>query len=198
MMPVLETARMILRPRRVEDAAQTQALFGQWEIVKELAAVVPWPFPEAGAMTFYRDVAVPAMERGEAWHWTLRLKDEAERIIGAISLMAPVPGVDTNRGFWTGLPWQGRGLMSEAAAAVTDYWFDTLGFERMRISKATGNAASRRISEKCGMRVVAVEEREYVSGRLPTEIWELTAAEGRARHQAEARSWSAAARRRCG
>jgi len=31
--------------------------------------------------------------------------------------------------------------------------------------------------EKNGMRVVAIEEREYVCGRLPTEIWEITAEE---------------------
>jgi ribosomal-protein-alanine N-acetyltransferase len=31
------------------------------------------------------------------------------------------------------------------------------------------------------MRIVAREERDYVSGRLPTEIWEITAEEWRAR-----------------
>jgi hypothetical protein len=31
------------------------------------------------------------------------------------------------------------------------------------------------------MRLVAREEREYVSGRLPTEIWEITAEEWNAR-----------------
>lgn len=31
------------------------------------------------------------------------------------------------------------------------------------------------------MRVVAVGERDYVGGRLPTEVWEITAEEWRAR-----------------
>jgi hypothetical protein len=31
------------------------------------------------------------------------------------------------------------------------------------------------------MRMVAVEERDYVSGCLPTEIWEITAEEWNAR-----------------
>jgi ribosomal-protein-alanine N-acetyltransferase len=43
------------------------------------------------------------------------------------------------------------------------------------------NTPSRRISEKNGMRVVAVEERDYVGGRFLTEIWEITAAEWHAR-----------------
>ncbi len=64
---------------------------------------------------------------------------------------------------------------------MTRFWFDVLGRPLMRIPKAVANAASRRISERQGMRVIAAEERDYVSGRLPTEIWELTAHECRAR-----------------
>jgi [ribosomal protein S5]-alanine N-acetyltransferase len=43
MIPELETERMRLRPVRLEDAEQAQKLFPQWEIVKYLGAVVPWP-----------------------------------------------------------------------------------------------------------------------------------------------------------
>jgi RimJ/RimL family protein N-acetyltransferase len=70
--------------------------------------------------------------------------------------------------------------MTEACYVVTDYWFDTLQFPVLRASKAVANSASRRISEKLGMRVVAIEDREYVCGRLPTEICEITAEEWRA------------------
>jgi hypothetical protein len=41
--------------------------------------------------------------------------------------------------------------------------------------------ASRRVSEKQGMRVVATEERDDVSGRMLTEIWEITAEEWKKR-----------------
>lgn len=43
------------------------------------------------------------------------------------------------------------------------------------------NESSRRISEKQGMRVVAMKDGDYVSGRLRTEIWEITAEEWRQR-----------------
>ena len=175
--PELQTARLVLRPLQLSDAAQVQAVFPHWEVVQYLASRVPWPYPPDGAETFYRDVALPAMERGEEWHWTLRLRDEPDRIIGAISLMTTKA---ENRGFWLGLPWQGQGLMTEACDVVTDYWFDTLQFPVLRVSKAAANTASRRISQKQGMRVIGVEEREYVCGRLPAEIWEVTAAEWRA------------------
>jgi len=171
---VLETVRLWLRPLELADADEAQVLFPHWEIVRYLTREVPWPYPPDGALVFYRDKALPAAARGDAWHWTLRLRSAPARMIGSISLMR---GEDENRGFWLGLPWQGQGLMSEACEAVTDYWFDMLGFPVMRVAKAIANTPSRRISEKNGMRVVAAGEREYVSGRLPAEIWEITAAE---------------------
>jgi len=170
------TERLILRPLELADVEQIQALFPQWEIVKFLMNRVPWPYPEDGALHFIRDVAIPQQERGEAWRWTLRLRAEPSQIIGVINLVTG----DTNRGFWLAPPWQGQGLMSEAAAWVNDYWFDTLGFPILRVAKAIGNIASRRISEKQGMRLVGVEDRDYVSGRLPSERWEITADEWRA------------------
>lgn len=172
----LETPRLELRPLEVADAEQTQMLFPQWEVVRFLTSQVPWPYPEDGALTHYRDSALPAMARGEEWHWSLRLKTDPAQLIGSISLMKTE---NHNRGFWLGLQWQRQGLMSEAVEVVTDYWFDELGFPVLRAPKAVLNIASRRISEKSGMRVVAVEEREYVGGRFPTEIWETTAAEWR-------------------
>ena len=114
------------------------------------------------------------MEREEEWHWTLRLKTDPERLIGSIGSIKNGP---INRGFWLGLPWHGQGLMSEGCEAVTDFWFNTLKFLVLRAPKAVANIPSRRISERSGMRLVATEEHEYVSGRLPTEIWEITAEE---------------------
>jgi ribosomal-protein-alanine N-acetyltransferase len=172
----LETTRLELRPLELADAEQTQRLFPKWEIVRFLANHVPWPYPDDGALTYYRDSALPAMARGEAWHWSLRLKSDPHQLIGSISVMK---AENNNRGFWLGLPWQRKGLMSEAVEVVTDYYFSELGFSVMRIPKAAVNTASRRISEKNGMRIVAVEERDYVGGRFLTEIWETTADEWR-------------------
>jgi ribosomal-protein-alanine N-acetyltransferase len=178
----LETRRLLLRPLELADAAQAQMLFPQWEIVRFLNERVPWPYPPDGALTFYRDVALPAVERGQAWHWTLRLKSNPGQLIGNISLMR---GENDNRGFWLAPQWQGQGLMSEACETVTDFWFSTLRFPILRVAKAIANAASRRISEKQGMRVVATVERDHVSGRLPAEVWEITAEEWNAHRRGQ-------------
>ena len=177
MNPSLQTARLTLQPLSwqtlAEDAAQVQPLFAQWEIVRHLNAKVPWPFPEDGVLTYYRDLALPAMDRSQEWHWSLRLRSAPTQIIGAIGLMLG----EINRGFWLAQPWQGQGLMTEAVIAANDYWFDTLSQPILRTSKAIANQTSRRISEKMGMTVIATGESDYVSGRLPSETWQITAAE---------------------
>jgi ribosomal-protein-alanine N-acetyltransferase len=175
--PALETSRLVLRPLALADAEQVQRIFPRWEVVRYLNAIVPWPYPPDGAIAYYRDRALPAIERGDEWHWTLRLKTHPDRIIGAIGL---IRGDGDNRGFWLAPEWQRQGLMTEAVIAVNDYWFEVLGFPVLRAPKAIANAGSRRISEKTGMRIIGTEERNLVSGRLLSEMWEITAEEWRA------------------
>jgi [ribosomal protein S5]-alanine N-acetyltransferase len=181
MTPILETARLTLRPLVLDDAPAVQAQFPHWEIVRFLNEKIPWPYPEDGALQFIRDIASPAVERGEQWIWAIRLKGGPDHLIGVINLMK---NRDDNRGFWLALPWHGRGLMPEACDAVTEFWFNGLGFERLRVAKAVANVASRRVSEKQGARLIEVEERGFVSGRWPTQIWELTREEWHARDRA--------------
>lgn len=170
-LPTMTTSRVILRPLETADAEAVQRLFPRWEIVRLLSSNVPWPYPPDGALTFIRDIAVPAMLQGREWHWSIRPKTAPDRLIGMIGLMDKP---DENRGFWLDPEWQGQGLMSEAVMTVTDYWFMTLKRPVLRAPKAIANAASRRISERGGMRVIRTGQRDYVCGRLLEEIWEIT------------------------
>src|ERR1044072_35049 len=179
MVPILETSRLILRPLELADAEQAQVVFPHWEVVRYIRNVVPWPYPPDGAFKFYRDVTLPAVARGDEWAWTLRLKSIPDQLIGAISLFR---SETDNRGFWLGLPWHGQGLMTEACDAVTDYWFEVLKFPVLRVPKAIANAASRRISEKQGMRVIRGEDGIYFLGLLPYKIGK-TQGEGWSRHR---------------
>lgn len=184
MIPGGETRRLLLRPLELADAAQIQETFPQWEVVRFLLNRVPWPYPPDGALQHLRYVALPGLERGDSWIWTLRLKTDPEKLVGLITLTRET---GNNRGFWLAPSHHGQGLMSEACEWANDFWFDTLGFPVLRVSKAVANVASRRISEKQGMRKVGQTENDYVCGRLPSEIWEITAEEWRA--------WKAARKR---
>jgi [ribosomal protein S5]-alanine N-acetyltransferase len=177
-MPTLTTARLILRPLELADADPVQNLFPRWEIVRYLGNHVPWPYPPDGALTYIRDQALPAMRRDSEWHWTIRRESAPERLIGVIGLKDKH---GDNRGFWLDPACQGQGLMTEASTAVTDYWFETLDRPVLRAPKAAANVASRRISERSGMRLIEITEWDFVAGRLPAEIWEITQQEWRER-----------------
>jgi ribosomal-protein-alanine N-acetyltransferase len=178
--PILETRRLILRPLEMADAADIQELFPHWEIVRHLSNKVPWPYPPNGAEWFIREKAIPQMKCGEGWYWSLRLKQSPERLIGIINL---VKGDLINRGFWVATESQRQGYMTEACAAATNYWFEALQFPVLRTLKAVGNELSRRISLRQGMRIVRSEEHDFVEGRLPAEVWEITADEWRANRE---------------
>ena len=171
MQPTLYTERLILRPLTLDDAEAIQQQFPHWEVVRYLNALVPWPYPTDGARSYLEDVALPAMARGAEWHWSIRLKSAPDVLIGNVCL---TDTVDDNRGFWLGPQWQGLGLMTEASAAVTDYWFGVLERPVLRVPKAAPNQGSRRISEREGMRLVRTDEGQFVEGTLPLDIWEMT------------------------
>lgn len=174
----LSTERLLLMPLVLADHTAIQAIFPQWRIVRHLNFNIPWPYPDDGALTFVRDIALPAMAEGHEWHWSIRTRQAPERLIGVANLtLRP----DDNRGFWLDPDYWGQGLIREASDAITDYWFDVLGQSVLRAPKAVANAASRAISTGSAMRVVWRGEKEYVEGRLPTELWEITAEEWRRR-----------------
>jgi RimJ/RimL family protein N-acetyltransferase len=155
-----------------------QAVFPRWEIVRFLGGHVPWPYPSNGAETYLRERALPGIRQGSQWHWSLRPRTAPERLIGMITLRDKP---DDNRGLWLDPAWQGQGLMVEACSAATEYWFETLQRPVLRALKAAANLRSRRISERDGMRLIDTREHDYVSGRLLSEVWEITREEWRKR-----------------
>jgi len=169
--PTFQTRRLILTPLELTDAPAIQRLFPHWEVVRYLDSRVPWPYPDDGALTYVRDHALPAVAAGCEWHWMIRMADDPAQSIGSISLYDQ-PG--NHRGFWLAPQWQGKGYMREACEAINAYWFETLGRPVMQVPKAVGNLASRRVSEREGMRMIATQQGDFVCGTLPKEIWEMT------------------------
>lgn len=169
--PVLKTARLLLTPLQLDDAPAIQQLFPHWEVVRYLDSRVPWPYPDDGALTYVRDIALPAIAAGREWHWMIRLADDPEQSIGSISLYDQ-PG--NNRGFWLAPQWQGHGYVREACEAVNAHWFETLGRAVMQVPKAVENEASRKVSVHENMRLVGTQDGHFVSGPMVKEIWETT------------------------
>lgn len=128
--PVLETRRLILRPLCPEDAPAIQRRFPQWEVVRYLNPRIPWPYPDDGAARFIA-VCLEEMARREKDHWSIRLKDGPDELIGSINLWRDDGKSRDMRGFWLDPEFQGRRLMTEAAGRMTDYAFHDLDWPRL-------------------------------------------------------------------
>jgi ribosomal-protein-alanine N-acetyltransferase len=171
--PTLETERLILRPVRQEDAPAIQRRFPQWEVVRWLHAVVPWPYPDDGAETHVRK-CLEENARGVKHHWAITLRGSAQDAVGLIDLW-PDDGVSRDmRGFWLDPALHGRGLMTEAAERVTAYAFEELGWPHLYLTNAEGNLASHRVKEKQGAQLIDRVAGQYVSGPGTKEVWLLT------------------------
>src|SRR6516165_3349904 len=134
--PVIDTERLILRPLALSDAPAIQRHFNNWNIIRHLAAVVPWPYPADGAETFVRQQFEKVSAGEEIYLWVLVLKDGDGEAIGNIHFRPRAGGAKGNRGFWLAEPYSKRGLMTEAIAAVNDFAFLTLGLDHFFVCNA--------------------------------------------------------------
>ena len=177
-MAILETPRLILRPLRLEDAPAIQEHFPHWEIVQHLSTKIPWPYPSNGAEEFVKCTLENVATTGNRF-WAITEKGD-DALIGAISYLEGdgIPG--SNRGFWLGLPWQGKGYMTEAATAFNDFVFDVLGCERLLFINSVLNPSSARIKEKTGARLLGIVQFEHLNGHPDSQQWELKAEDWKA------------------
>jgi RimJ/RimL family protein N-acetyltransferase len=171
MIETLETERLVLRDVLFVDVAAYHKNFVDYDVVSELNAAIPWPYPADGIPAFLEKLR-PEQEQNR-WVWALYLKTDLTDPISSIDLSRG--GKSEHRGFWLAKKHWGRGLMTEATDAVTDYAFDILGFETMILSNALGNVRSRRIKEKAGAVFLRTEPAKFVNPDYThREVWELT------------------------
>lgn len=93
--------------------------------------------------------------RGEAFRFALIYEG---RLIGQADIDEIADGAG-DLGYWIERAAWGAGLVSEAAASLIPFAFDTLGLRRLKSGHAVDNLASGRILEKLGFQVLDEAER---------------------------------------
>ena len=171
LIPTFETKRLFMRGVQLEDAESYEKNFVDYEIIKYLSPLVPWPYPKGGIKVFLQENVLPNQGK-TIWFWVLFLKNKRDEVIGGLDLRLKAnPG---NRGFWLAQKHWGKGLMSEAIIPTTDYAFDELGLEKLILINATDNLPSRRIKEKIGATYLGSYPDKFVStDYTEAEKWEL-------------------------
>ncbi len=170
-LPAFQTKRLNLRGVTEENAADWQRHFDDYEVIRNLSAFVPWPYPKDGVLTFMKSQILPNQGK-ERWVWGIFLKENPDELIGCVDLWRT--GKPENRGFWLGRKYWNQGVMTEAIEPVMDYAFNELGFSVLVFANAVGNIGSHRIKEKTGARLLRVESAKFVDPKFTEhEIWEL-------------------------
>jgi len=136
---VLETARLVLRAPRFEDAKRLAALINDRRIAEKTVRI-PHPYGTADANEWIGTVIAQS-----AKSYLITFRGD---IIGGcgIDVRNSVPEI----GYWLGVPFWGCGYATEAAQALIDFAFGELGYEVLTAGARVSNPASRRVLEKCG------------------------------------------------
>lgn len=72
-LPIFTTERLILREVTEEDAPAYEKTFVDYEVISQLASVVPWPYPTGGVLDFIRQPGKfvnPLYTEREIWELT--------------------------------------------------------------------------------------------------------------------------------
>jgi len=174
--PILNTERLVLRPLALSDAPAIQRHFNNWNIIKNLAAVVPWPYPTDGAESFIRLQLDQIAAGEEIYQWVLVLREGDGEAIGSIHFRPHLRSAKGNRGFWLAEPYWNRGLMSEAVDEVNKFAFVTLGVDSFYVCNVASNVASRRVKQKTAAEFLGHIELAHHNGETRSEQWIVTRA----------------------
>jgi RimJ/RimL family protein N-acetyltransferase len=172
---VLTTARLTLRPFTESDveAVQTAAA----DPVTQAWLPLPHPYTRLHAQTWCRDTAPTVRATGRG---LVRAVEADGSLVGSIDLKrTDWASAVTEIGYWTTPSARGSGVMTEATAALARWVLDAMGFERVELRVAPGNAASIRVAEKAGFaREGVARSAGYVrAGRVDLVIFSLIRAD---------------------
>jgi RimJ/RimL family protein N-acetyltransferase len=134
-----------VRSWRPADADSLARYADNRKIWINLRDAFPHPYTKRDARDFIRS----AMQRTPETFFAIAVDGEAVGGIGFV-LHPDVERVSAEIGYWLAEPFWGRGLATQALAAVTAYAIDTHHLTRVYAVPFAWNAASCRVLEKAG------------------------------------------------
>ncbi|MBX3499870.1 MAG: GNAT family N-acetyltransferase [Alphaproteobacteria bacterium] len=155
----LRTPRLLLRAFTPQDAQRVFEIRSDFEVTRMLVFPAYPPVLEHVA-AWLREHAVE-WRAGTAYRFAVVVDG---RVIGCADVDEIQDGCG-ELGYWLERDYWGRGLASEAAAAVLAFATGTLGLRRLQAGHAADNPASGRILERLGFRWVEDRTRWYNSRR---------------------------------
>ncbi|HEX7775607.1 MAG TPA: GNAT family N-acetyltransferase [Parvibaculum sp.] len=146
MQEIVRTERLRLRHFEPDDAADIQKLANNWNVARMLGRM-PYPYPDGAAAQW---IATHDRARADGSSYPLAVEFDGG-LVGSVGLHVQDNG-DHELGYWIGEPYWNRGFATEAAGALIDYAFDTLGLPGLVAGHFAENHASGRVLTKLGFR----------------------------------------------
>ncbi len=173
------TARAPGRLRRVETTAITAGSLHlrPWEAGDEAALVRALDDPEIARWTTLRPAGVPELLATSAHRWADG--GRAELAVLDATTGELLAGVDLHErtaetataGWWCSRDARGRGVTSEAVAALCRWAFATLELQRITAQVEVGNWSSRALAEKVGFTVEGTLRQVPAPGGRRADTW---------------------------
>lgn len=171
----IETARLVLRPPRMEDFEGWAGLLADAEAVRYMGGVQP------RAMAWRSFIGMVGAWHLQGFSMFSIVEKQSGRWVGRAGPWFPVdwPGPEVGwallRDCW------GRGYAAEAATAAIDWAFDTLDWDEVVHSIDPGNQPSRRLAARLGSTLRGPCRLPPPHADAPCELWGQTRAEWRRR-----------------
>ena len=153
----IETARLILREFKIEDAEQ---VYKNWGTDKESNKFLDWELHRD--LNDTKSVIQSWIDEyaNGSYDWVVELKDTHE-LIGSISVVNAHHKYDWKHGvaeigYCYGSKYWGHGYATEALRAVIEYLLNEAGMYLVEARHISGNPASGRVMQKAGMKQEAV------------------------------------------
>jgi RimJ/RimL family protein N-acetyltransferase len=163
-----------IRSFRSTDAASLAKHCDNYRVARNMSAI-PHPYSLAHAEEWIATATGHAPET----HFAITIDDH---VIGGIGIEVGdrdslvVCDHDAEIGYWLGEPFWGRGIATEAVAALTDWAFAELRLVRLHAAVYARNPASARVLEKAGytfegrLRARYFRDGQYIDGLLYANV----------------------------
>ncbi|MCJ8518758.1 RimJ/RimL family protein N-acetyltransferase [Pseudorhizobium tarimense] len=148
--PVISTARVVLRPHRLTDADAIAQSLSDFAVARMLARI-PQPYDRQDGLDWLQ-----MQLSGTLPGWNLAITTGDDVHIGVVGL--ELRGPHWHLGYWLNRFYWGKGLMTEAVAAILDRALRRMPDVEIHSGVFADNPASLTIQQKLGFRIIGCGE----------------------------------------
>jgi ribosomal-protein-alanine N-acetyltransferase len=158
----INTLRLKLLPPREENTQSLYELMSRSVDTKYLT----WePHKNIETTTELLKNLIEAQTQGKSFHWCIFHDNHLVGIVSLIDVKKKIRTWILDRAelsYWVGTQFVGNGFATEASKAIIDFGFNMLLFHKIIIAHAKQNLESKRICEKLGFKLYALEHDAFM------------------------------------